>query len=85
MLLRSAPAKEREHYCRMIVDGKVDEMTEVLTAEVAGAPLSESITAGQDLIREAQSELAVLAPGSYADSMMQLGDGLRDLLEQLRD
>ena len=85
MLLRAAPAKEREQYSRMIVDGKVDEMTEVLRTEVAGAPLSESISAGQDLIREAQGELSVLAPSSYAESMMQLGDALRDLLEQLRD
>ena len=85
MLLRSAPAKERERYSQMIVDGKVDEMTELLRTVVAGAPLSESINAGQELIREAQGELAVLAPGSYTDSMMQLGDGLRDLLEQLRD
>ena len=85
MLLRAAPAKEREQYSQMIVDGKVDEMTEVLKTEVAGAPLSESITAGQTLIREAQHELRVLAPGTYADAMMQLGDALRDLLEQLRD
>jgi octaprenyl-diphosphate synthase len=85
MLLRSAPAKERERYSQMIVDGKVDEMTELLRTVVAGAPLSESINAGQELIREAQGELAVLAPSSYTDSMMQLGDGLRDLLEQLRD
>jgi octaprenyl-diphosphate synthase len=85
MLLRAAAAKEREQYSRMIVDGKVDEMTEVLRTEVAGAPLSESISAGQELIREAQSELSVLAAGSYTDSMMQLGDALRDLLEQLRD
>ena len=85
VLLRAAPAREREQYSRLIVDGKVDEMTEVLTTEVGGAPLSESINAGQQLIGEAQSELAVLAPGTFVDSMMQLGDALRDLLEQLRD
>ena len=85
MLLRSAPAKERERYSQMIVDGKVDEMTELLRTVVAGAPLIESINAGQELIREAQGELTVLAPSSYTDSMMQLGYGLRDLLEQLRD
>jgi hypothetical protein len=85
MLLRTAPAKERERYSRMIVDGQVDEMTELLKTVVTGAPLSESINAGQELIREAQGELAVLAPGSHADSMMQLGDALRELLEQLRD
>jgi len=85
LLLQSAPAIEREQYCQMIVDGKVDEMTEVLRAEIADAPLSESIKAGQKLIRDAQNELRVLPPSTYASSMVQLGDALRDLLEQLRE
>lgn len=85
MLLQSAPAVEREEYCHMIVDGKVDELTEVLRAEVGGAPLSESIKAGQKLIREAQNELRVLPASTYADSLVQLGEALKDLLEQLRD
>ena len=85
LLLQSAPAIEREQYCRMIVDGRVDEMTEVLRAEVGGAPLSESIKAGQKLIRDAQNELRVLPTSTYAGSMVELGEALRDLLEQLRD
>ncbi len=85
LLLQSAPTIEREQYCQMIVDGKVDEMTEVLRAEIGGAPLSESVRTGQKLIREAQGELRVLPAGSYTDSMVQLGDALLDLLEQLRD
>jgi len=85
MLLKSAPTLEREQYCQMIVDGKVDEMTEVLTTEITSAPLSESILAGQKLIREAQNDLAVLPASASADSMAQLGDALREMLEQLRD
>lgn len=85
MLLQGAPALEREQYAQMIVNGKVDEMTGVLRTEVAGAPLDESIIAGQDLIREAQSGLAILPASSYADSLGQLGDALRELLEQLRE
>jgi octaprenyl-diphosphate synthase len=85
LLLQSAPALEREQYCQMIVDGRVDEMTEVLRAEVGGAPLSESIRAGQRLIRDAQNELRVLPASTYAGSMVEFGDALRDLLEQLRD
>ncbi len=85
MLLQSAPALEREQYCQMIVGGKVDEITEILTTEVTGAPLGESIMAGQELIKEAQNGLNILTPGTYADSMSQLCDALRDLLEQLRD
>jgi len=85
LLLQSAPALEREQYCQMIVEGKVDEMTDVLRAEIGGAPLSESIQAGEKLIRDAQNELRVLPASIYADSMIQLGDALQDLLEQLRD
>lgn len=85
MLLRGAPAIEREQYCRMIVDGNVGEMAEVLKTDAVDAPLSASIAAGQELIREAQSELRVLPSSSYLDSMMQFGDALRDLLEQLRE
>lgn len=85
MLLRAAPATEREQYSQMIVSGKVDEMTEVLRTEVSGAPLSASITTAQELVREAQSGLGILAASTYADSMNQLCDALRDLLERLRD
>jgi octaprenyl-diphosphate synthase len=85
MLLKSAPAIEREQYSQMIVNGKGDEMTDVLRTEVTGAPLSDSIDAGQDLIKEAQGELSVLPASNYCDSLHQLGDALRELLEQLRD
>ncbi|MDQ3119836.1 MAG: polyprenyl synthetase family protein [Verrucomicrobiota bacterium] len=85
MLLQAAPALEREQYSQMIVGGKVDEMTEILKTEVAGAPLSESIAAAQELITEARSELRVLAPSMHADSLLQLGDALRDMLDQLRE
>ena len=84
ILLRAAPALERDQYAQMIVNGKVDEMTDVLRTEVAGAPLSESIAAGQDLIREAQGELTVLPASNYSDSLHQLGEALRELFEQLR-
>ncbi|MGI9089173.1 MAG: polyprenyl synthetase family protein [Chthoniobacterales bacterium] len=85
MLLQAAPPIEREQYSQMIVNGKVDELTDVLRTEIAGAPLSESINTGRKLIREGQNELRVLPASVYADAMMQLGDGLNELLEQLRD
>ncbi len=85
LLLQAAPAIEREQYAQMIVSGRVDEMTDVLRAEVAGAPLGESIDAGRDLIREAQGELAILPASNYRDSLHQLGDALRELLDRLRD
>ncbi|CAN5573125.1 polyprenyl synthetase family protein [soil metagenome] len=85
LLLRAAPAVERERYSRMIVDGKVEELTELLNGKVAGAPLSASIADGQELIRAAQAELRALPINTYSEAMHQLGDALCDLLEQLRD
>ncbi|MDQ6912048.1 MAG: polyprenyl synthetase family protein [Verrucomicrobiota bacterium] len=85
VLLKSAPAVEREHYSQMIVNGKVDELTEIVRAELNSAPLSESITAGQNLISEAQTELSILPRGPHAESLHQFGDALRELLDQLRD
>ena len=85
MLLRGAPAAERERYCQLIVDGRTDEMTDLLRTDAAGAPLAAAMRSGQNLIEEAQQELAALPPSSYSDSLHHLGDGLRDLLDQLRD
>jgi octaprenyl-diphosphate synthase len=85
LLLRSAPENERERYSQMILDGQVDDMNDVLKAELANRPLGDSITAGQDLIREAQNGLTLLPANRYTDALGQLGDALREMLEQLRD
>jgi octaprenyl-diphosphate synthase len=85
LLLRSAPAVERDRYSQMILDGQVDEVTEVLKAELAGRPIGESINTGQQLIREAQTNLSHLPANRYTDGLVQLGDAFRELLEQLRD
>ncbi|MDQ3625527.1 MAG: polyprenyl synthetase family protein [Verrucomicrobiota bacterium] len=84
MLLRAAPAAERERYCQLIVGGKTEEMTDLLRTDAAGAPLSAAVEAGQNLIEEAQGELAALSASGYSESLHQLGDGLRELLDQLR-
>lgn len=85
MLLRAAPAPERERYCQLIVEGKAEEMTALLMTDAAGVSLSASIQRGEAIIRDAQAELVHLPATSYTDSLVQLGDGLRELLEQLRD
>lgn len=85
MLLRSAPAAARERYCQLIVDGKAEEMSDLLKTDAASTSLSASIDAGQNLIREAQNEIAELPRTQYSESLGQLGDALRELLEQLRD
>lgn len=85
ILLRAAPTKEREEYCKLIVDGKTEQMTNVLMDGAAGQSLGASIQAAQDMIREAQGGLTGLMPSAHADSLLRLGDGLCELLEQLRD
>ena len=85
MLLKAASAVEREQYSQMIVNGKVDELTDILRAEIGTASLSKSITVGRDLIKEAQAELAILPESEYASALSELGDALRELLEQLRE
>ncbi len=85
MLLRSASTVERERYCQLIVGGKSEEMTELLKNDAASVSLSASIQNGQEMIHEAQAQLGLLRNSGYVESLQQLGDGLRDLLEQLRD
>lgn len=85
MLLRSAPAAARERYCQLIVDGKAEEMTELLNTNAASTSLSASVDAAQNLLKEAQAEVAGLPHNRYAEALVQLGDALRDLLDQLRD
>ena len=36
-------------------------------------------------IREAQAEIALLPPGIYVSALGDLGEALRELLDQLRD
>ena len=85
MLLRSATTVEREQYCRFIVEGKSDEMTELLRNDAAGAPLTAAIDAGTSLIAEAQRDLHMLPANAHSEALAQLCDALRELLEQLHD
>src|SRR5207244_3606207 len=41
-------------------------------------------TTGNDLIRSAQAGLKALRPNAYTEGLLGLGDGLREMLEQLR-
>lgn len=83
MLLRSASASEREQYCRFIVEGKSDEMTELLRNDAAGAPLTAAIDAGTNLLAEAHRDLDLLPASTHTESLAQLCDALRELLDQL--
>jgi octaprenyl-diphosphate synthase len=84
MLLRSAPAEERERYCELILSEKAGAIGELLTSDAPNGSLRASLDAGDELVREAQAELHGLPSNPFTDSLFQLGDALREMLDQLR-
>src|SRR5438309_5551296 len=84
IFLRSASEFEREHCCRLVLDEQIEEMIELLKNSATNGALNESITAGSDLIREAQCTLDVIASNPFADALFSLGDALCEMFDQLR-
>jgi octaprenyl-diphosphate synthase len=84
MLLRSAPSDERERYCELIVDEKSSAITKLLKIDAANGALKASLDAGDESVRDAQAELHSLPANPYRDSLFQLGDALREMLDQFR-
>ena len=84
IFLRSASEFERERCCQLVLDERVDEMIELLKNGASNGALNESITAGSDLIREAQVTLDGMASNPYADALFSLGDALCEMFDQLR-
>jgi octaprenyl-diphosphate synthase len=84
IFLRSASEFERERCCQLVLEEKIEEMIELLKNGANNGALNESITAGSDLIREAQGTLDGLASNRYADALFSLGDALCDMFDQLR-
>jgi octaprenyl-diphosphate synthase len=84
LLLRSAPADERERYCELILGEKAGAITNLLKIDAANGALKASLDAGEESVRDAQAELHSLPSNSYRDSLFQLGDALREMLDQFR-
>jgi len=84
IFLRSASEFEREHCCQLVLEERIEEMTEILRIGATNGALNESIAAGSDMIREAQTTLDGIALNSYADALFALGDALREMFDQLR-
>ena len=84
IFLRSASEFERERCCRLVLEEKCEEMTELLKNGATNGALNESITAGSELIREAQNALGKAGSNPYADALFSLGDALREMFDQLR-
>ena len=84
IFLRSASEFERERSCSLILEGRCDEVTQLLKNGASNGALSESITTANDLIRSAQAGMKALRPNAHTEGLLGLGDALRGMLEQLR-
>ena len=84
IFLRSASDFERERCCRLVLEERIEEMTELLRIGATNGALNESIAAGSDLIREAQTVLDGIVANPYTDALFALGDALRKMFDQLR-
>jgi octaprenyl-diphosphate synthase len=84
IFLRSASEFEREHCCQLVLEERIEEMIELLKNSATNGALNESITAGSDLIREAQCTLDGIASNPFADALFSLGDALCEMFDQLR-
>ena len=84
IFLRSASEVERERCCQLVLEERIEEMIELLKNSATNGALNESITAGSDMIRQAQYTLDRIAPNTYADALFCLGDVLCEMFDQLR-
>jgi octaprenyl-diphosphate synthase len=84
IFLRSASEFERERCCSLILEGKCDEVSQLLKNGASNGALSESITTANDLIRTAQAGMKALRPNAHTEGLLGLGDALRGMLKQLR-
>src|SRR5262249_23687089 len=71
--LRSASEFERERCSGLILDGKCEEVSEILKNRSANGALDESITAGCELIREAQTRIESLPANAHVEGLFALG------------
>ncbi len=84
IFLRSASDFERERCCRLVLEERIEEMTELLRIGASNGALNESIMAGSDLIRGAQCTLDGTLSNPYTDALFSLGDALCKMFDQLR-
>jgi len=84
ILLGSAPAGERERYCEWILNEQSSAITDLLSIEAPNGALKSALDVGEESVRDAQTELHALPPNRYTDSLVQLGDVLREMLDQFR-
>ena len=84
ILLRAAPPDQRERYCEWILEENSSAITKLLKIDAPNGALKASLDAGDESVREAQAELHALPSNRYTDALFQLGDALREMLDQVR-
>ena len=84
IFLRSASEFERARCSSLILDGNCEEVTKILKNRSANGALDESIAAGHDLIRAAQTKIESLASNAHVDGLFALADALCEMFDQLR-
>jgi octaprenyl-diphosphate synthase len=84
MLLQSSPVIERERFCALILDEKTEQIAPLLKAAMNNGALSASLELAEELVRQGQTKLDCLTPNPHTDALLQLGDAVRDLLDQFR-
>jgi octaprenyl-diphosphate synthase len=84
IFLQNASDFERERCSSLIVDGRTDEVADLLRNGANNGALNTSIATAIELIREAQAALSSVRSNRYTAALLMLGEGLAEMLEQLR-
>ncbi len=84
LLLRAAPAVEKERCAELILEGNLTEITRLVKAAAAHGALGAAVEAGQDLLREAENKLTGLPANKYSDALVGLSEAVRELFEEVR-
>lgn len=84
MLLRSAPAVEKERCAQLILEGNLSEITRLVTAAATNGALGAAIESGQNLVREAENKLTGLPANPYSDALFSLSEAVHELFEEVR-
>lgn len=83
IFLNSASEFERARCSSLILDGKCEEMTQILKNRSANGALDQSVIAGCEVIREAQKAISSLPVNAHVKGLFALGNALREMFEQL--
>ena len=59
-------------------------IAKLLKSDAPNGALRASLDAGDESVRDAQAELHALPSNPFTDSLFQVGDALREMLDQVR-